>query len=295
MTASEQPEKLWGKRQHGTPVAVVTFFLLRNRDVMDVSAGGEMTAGRGPGWMVLCSVFCGVAGWVVIGSGDGFVAAMLLFVAAFGLSVGGGAWGVLRNETAGWLAIIGPFTGGLASAAAAIWLLAEPFAVPVRVASPPNVSASLSAVASSGWRGRFPSDEERYGITSGQVEWLLTRPVCDICGRGWEKTARQKGSRPQQIDHCHTCNKVRGVLCFACNYHVVGTLEKGNYVHGKKRYLGARQYVLKGGAVKGEGLGCVCDKTVLAERITHKTAKQQTPKQQTANTQTANTQTADDR
>lgn len=228
-----------------------------------------MIEGRGPGWMVLCSVFCGAGGWAAIWGG-GFVAGLLLFTAAFGFSVGGGVWGTLRNEAAGWLAIIGPFTGGLSSLAAAIWLLAEPFAAPVRVASPPRpVRPRPSAVASSGrQRTRFPTDEERYDITSDQVAWLLARPVCDICGRDWNETARQKGSRPQQIDHCHTCGKVRGVLCFACNYHTVGPLEKGNYVHGKRRYHRAREYVLRGGAVKGEGLGCVCDEAVLTERVT---------------------------
>ena len=116
-------------------------------------------------------------------------------------------------------------------------------------------------------RRRWPSDEERYGLTSEQVAEVLSRNTCDVCGREWGEVFRQEGARPQQIDHCHTCERVRGALCHACNFWVVGHIENGDFVNGKRRWLAGRDYVLAGGALSGGGLGCSCDRNELLKRV----------------------------
>lgn len=50
-----------------------------------------------------------------------------------------------------------------------------------------------------------------YGLTRPQAEEMTNRKVCDICG------SKFNGIRGQHIDHCHSTNLVRGVLCNLCN------------------------------------------------------------------------------
>lgn len=54
----------------------------------------------------------------------------------------------------------------------------------------------------------------RYGLTQDQYDaiWAAQGEKCSLCGgteagRGWEWC----------IDHCHTTNRVRGILCHPCN------------------------------------------------------------------------------
>ena len=53
-----------------------------------------------------------------------------------------------------------------------------------------------------------------YGITYAEYESMLQAQGggCAICGQ----TPEQEGRR-LPIDHCHTTNKVRGILCTKCN------------------------------------------------------------------------------
>ena len=82
---------------------------------------------------------------------------------------------------------------------------------------------------------RYPTPEERYGLSPAEKEEILGRPRCEICERTWaevEEAYRKRRHRPPKkrlsnIDHCHTCDKVRGLLCTRCNYWVVGVLEQG--------------------------------------------------------------------
>ena len=82
---------------------------------------------------------------------------------------------------------------------------------------------------------RYPTPEEKYGLTSEQVQKIRNRPRCDVCGRTWAEVSaayrkrhnRPSEKRPDNIDHCHSCNQVRGLLCTRCNYWVVGVLEQG--------------------------------------------------------------------
>lgn len=82
---------------------------------------------------------------------------------------------------------------------------------------------------------RYPTPEEGYGLTSEQVRKIRSWPRCDVCGRTWAEVSaayrkrhnRPSEKRPDNIDHCHYCNRVRGLLCMRCNYWVVGVLEQG--------------------------------------------------------------------
>lgn len=49
----------------------------------------------------------------------------------------------------------------------------------------------------------------RYGITREQADGLVAAQdgVCAIC----------KKAPPRHVDHCHSSNRVRGLLCFNCN------------------------------------------------------------------------------
>ncbi len=55
----------------------------------------------------------------------------------------------------------------------------------------------------------------RYGITHEQYEDMLEKQggVCAIC----ETFELRKDSRYLVVDHCHTTNEIRGVLCHKCN------------------------------------------------------------------------------
>jgi hypothetical protein len=58
---------------------------------------------------------------------------------------------------------------------------------------------------------------KRYGLNPFQLESLLSlRPGCWICGR------IPKAGQRRYVDHDHTTERVRGVLCFTCNYRLLG-------------------------------------------------------------------------
>lgn len=109
---------------------------------------------------------------------------------------------------------------------------------------------------------------------------MLRRPVCDICGRSWDKVASQAGKRVQQIDHCHICDRVRGVLCIACNYYVVGALKNNRYATSHY-FSQAKHYIVSGGRLNPNykqgvlsrlfnNLGCICDTTEADRRLSGK-------------------------
>ena len=58
---------------------------------------------------------------------------------------------------------------------------------------------------------------KRYGLTPFQLQaLLLLKKGCWICDR------EPKSGRPRYIDHNHKTGAVRGVLCFTCNYKLLG-------------------------------------------------------------------------
>jgi len=60
--------------------------------------------------------------------------------------------------------------------------------------------------------------QRRYGISSLVYEKMLAdqNGVCWICKRPPKK-------RRLSVDHCHTTGKVRGLLCWNCNYRLLPT------------------------------------------------------------------------
>lgn len=60
---------------------------------------------------------------------------------------------------------------------------------------------------------------KKYGITPDEYAAMLTSQggVCAICANS-ETSEDYRGKRRElAIDHCHTTDKVRGLLCYTCN------------------------------------------------------------------------------
>ena len=62
--------------------------------------------------------------------------------------------------------------------------------------------------------GRRYDLKSNYGITEEEYDKLLKAQdnKCAICGKTEENSGRKLS-----VDHCHTSNGIRGVLCTACN------------------------------------------------------------------------------
>lgn len=85
-------------------------------------------------------------------------------------------------------------------------------------------------------RQRAAKLKERYGITPEQYDVLLKQQGggCAICG---SKTPRRTGSTFLVVDHCHTTNKVRGLLCYRCNVGI------GNFEDDPRMLVRAIEYL----------------------------------------------------
>jgi hypothetical protein len=59
--------------------------------------------------------------------------------------------------------------------------------------------------------------KSRYGISKKEYEQMLVDRnfTCDICG--YKQPENAKKMQKLYIDHCHTTNVIRGLLCFSCN------------------------------------------------------------------------------
>lgn len=67
--------------------------------------------------------------------------------------------------------------------------------------------------------------KKKYGITLQEYNSMLKQQngVCAICGEH-ETTVIKGKVMSLSVDHCHTTNKVRGLLCNHCN-HAIGKLK----------------------------------------------------------------------
>jgi hypothetical protein len=63
---------------------------------------------------------------------------------------------------------------------------------------------------------KFERKAKKYGMTVEQQRALEVRPCCDICGR------KPLPGKSLYTDHDHKTGRVRGRLCFTCNYRLLG-------------------------------------------------------------------------
>jgi hypothetical protein len=80
---------------------------------------------------------------------------------------------------------------------------------------------------------RERSYRKLYGIGVQQYDQMLTMQGgrCAICGTNKTDPKPNGRFRFFSVDHCHETNKVRGLLCLACN-HLMGRYEKHAYAIG---------------------------------------------------------------
>ena len=73
----------------------------------------------------------------------------------------------------------------------------------------------------------------RHGITLADFERMLAEQggVCAICGRP------PNGHGALHVDHCHTTGRIRGLLCFSCNYAVGALQDKPELFERAADYL----------------------------------------------------------
>lgn len=72
----------------------------------------------------------------------------------------------------------------------------------------------------------------RYKLTPDQYQSMIKAQdgKCKICN------VIPKTKRPLAIDHCHTTNKVRGLLCYGCN-RAIAILDKPGLLKSALEYL----------------------------------------------------------
>lgn len=74
---------------------------------------------------------------------------------------------------------------------------------------------------------------KKYGLTLTQLGWLEKVPACWICQR------KPQPGKHLYTDHDHKTGRVRGRLCFTCNYRVLGrgALGKADIHRAAANYL----------------------------------------------------------
>jgi hypothetical protein len=82
-------------------------------------------------------------------------------------------------------------------------------------------------------RMRERTKERRYGITQEQFDQMLVdqNNKCKICDNVF------KNSKETHIDHCHSTNKVRGLLCNGCNMALGQFMDNTDIMDNAIKYL----------------------------------------------------------
>ena len=72
---------------------------------------------------------------------------------------------------------------------------------------------------------------EKYGLSENRYKEMIENQgnMCAICKRKYKRTL--------EIDHDHKTNKVRGLLCFRCNFGLGWFQEDINRIERLLRYL----------------------------------------------------------
>ena len=73
-----------------------------------------------------------------------------------------------------------------------------------------------------------------YGITLDEYNLMVTERegCCDICGKHYTIEGKNLA-----VDHCHTTDKVRGLLCFRCNIGIGYLQDDINILNLAIKYL----------------------------------------------------------
>lgn len=79
----------------------------------------------------------------------------------------------------------------------------------------------------------------RYGISLEEAKQLLENQgnCCAICNKQLDFYAGVKGRDKPVVDHCHTTNKVRGILCTNCNLLLGYSFDKTTTLETAITYL----------------------------------------------------------
>jgi hypothetical protein len=77
-----------------------------------------------------------------------------------------------------------------------------------------------------------------YGLTTSDYESIHAQQngLCAICNKP-ETAIRLKTPRRLAVDHCHTTDKVRGLLCAACNRGLACFRDNPDFLEAAARYL----------------------------------------------------------
>ncbi len=83
------------------------------------------------------------------------------------------------------------------------------------------------------WGVRVRKNEllKKYGLTWIAYQWILTKQdnKCALC-----RTDKPRGQGSWHVDHCHSTNVVRGLLCHHCNTQL-GVYERFKFKIGEQR------------------------------------------------------------
>jgi hypothetical protein len=96
------------------------------------------------------------------------------------------------------------------------------------------------------WRKRNPERARRnarrwrikqqYGLTMEAYEKLINKTHCEICRQPFS-TSRTSSRRRRCVDHCHTSNKIRGVICSGCNVGLAHFVDSSSLLRAAAAYL----------------------------------------------------------